>query len=93
MKIPKQKKIVWNIFDENIDLEILSKMTQWLVWADISEIIRRVKYKFIENNQYQNVNGKIKIENNITQSDIEKIIREYSLLKKKKVWFIFDDEE
>ena len=68
------------IFSEKIDFDKLSKETEGFVWADIKELIRRLKQKLV----MEIIEKKIElIWNEIWNS---KILQEIELYKKEKFW-------
>jgi len=92
----KKSKTITNkqdIFNKNIDYNLLSKESINMSWSDIAEIIRRVKEIFAIKESQKNIKKTKLLSNNIKTPDILNILEEYkkeNKINKKddfKIWF------
>lgn len=74
------------IFDENINYNILAEKSENFTWADINEIIRRLKQNFAIK-ESQNINTKNKKYILTHTVDIQKIIEEIEKYKNENIWW------
>lgn len=87
--IEKSKTKKWkNLFKENIDYDTISSEAESFVWADIKEIIRRLKQKLT----LKIIEESLTLEwNELETKDILEEIKDYKKEKdfwnKKKIWF------
>jgi len=92
----KKSKTITNkqdIFNKNIDYNLLSKESINMSWSDIAEIIRRVKEIFAIKESQKNIKKTKLLSNDIKTPDILNILEEYkkeNKINKKddfKIWF------
>lgn len=80
----KMKSTNSNIFEENLDYENISKKSDNLTWADISEIIRRLKEQFALN---FDINSKIEKTQILEEIEKYKTDLKFWNNSNKKIWF------
>ena len=73
----KTKSKKQNIFKQNIDYDILSLKSDKMTWADISEIVRRVKEQFALNESQNLLNSKKWFNVFISQAEILEVLEKY----------------
>lgn len=73
----KTKSKKQNIFENNIDYKLLATESEKMTWADIAEIVRRVKEQFAMNETKKDQKSKNTLSRLIDMSEILEVLKKY----------------